>query len=303
MKNINILYIFILLSACGKSIETITVDGSSTVYPISEAVAEEWNKNNKELKITVGISGTGGGFKKLCSGETHLIGASRPINNDELNRCKENNIDPVEFSVAYDGIVIAINPENYWASTLKISDLKKMWAPSSQNTVNKWSDIKEEWPNEELHLFGPGVDSGTYDYFTQAIVGKEHSSRGDFTSSEDDNVIVQGVVGDKLSLGFFGFAYYVENKDRLKAVYIDDEKEENGTDAVYPTFDNILNGKYQPLSRPVFIYVSKSQLEKQEFKSFVEFYLNSSQQLSKEVGYIPVGDKEQSLSKNKLTSK
>jgi len=276
--------------------QIIKIDGSSTVYPITEAVAEEFQKIEKgKTRVTVGISGTGGGFKKFCNGETDISNASRPIKPTEVELCKKNSIEYIELPVAYDGIALMINPKNNWVSHMTVKELKKIWEPAAQGKIKKWNQIRTAWPDKEIHLFGAGVDSGTYDYFTEAIVGKEHSSRGDFTSSEDDNVLVQGISTDVLSLGFFGMAYYENNKDKLKLVGIDDENDANGKGPILPTYDNILKGIYQPLSRPIYIYLSKKSANKSEIKRFTEFYMKSGADLSKEVGYIALPDKAYEL--------
>jgi len=276
--------------------QIIKIDGSSTVYPITEAVAEEFQKIEKgKTRVTVGISGTGGGFKKFCNGETDISNASRPIKPTEVELCKKNSIEYIELPVAYDGIALMINPKNNWVSHMTVKELKKIWEPAAQGKIKKWNQIRTAWPDKEIHLFGAGVDSGTYDYFTEAIVGKEHSSRGDFTSSEDDNVLVQGISTDVLSLGFFGMAYYENNKDKLKLVGIDDENDANGKGPIFPTYDNILKGIYQPLSRPIYIYLSKKSADKSEIKRFTEFYMKSGADLSKEVGYIALPDKAYEL--------
>jgi phosphate transport system substrate-binding protein len=280
-----------LTVACGKgatgSGEVVAADGSSTVYPITEAVAEEFQKQGA-ARVTIGVSGTGGGFKKFCKGEIAISGASRPIKDSEVQQCKASGIEYIELPVAYDGIAIVVHPDNDWVGELTVADLKKMWEPAAQGQVKLWSDVRPDWPAEELHLFGAGVDSGTYDYFTKAVVGEEHSSRGDFTSSEDDNVLVQGVAGDVHALGFFGFAYYAENAAKLKVVPIDDGDPKNGTAAVTPSVETIANGTYQPLSRPIFIYVSKRDAERPAVESFVKFYLGEGPALVSEVGYIPL---------------
>ncbi len=263
----------------------ISIDGSSTVFPISEAMAEEFQKTSK-ARVTVASSGTGGGFKKLCAKEIAIAGASRPIKPSEVDACKANGVDYIELPVAYDGIAIVVNPKNTWLDSLTVEELKKLWAPEAQGTVKTWADVRKGFPKEEIHLFGAGVDSGTYDYFTKAIVGEEHKSRGDYTSSEDDNVLVQGIATDKLALGFFGFAYYVENKDKLKLISIDDGVEANGTAPVAPSHDTIERGTYQPLSRPIFIYVRKDEAERKEVQDFVHYYLNAGVKLVNEVGYI-----------------
>ncbi len=284
--------------------EVIKVDGSSTVYPITEAVAEEFQKTEKgKTKVTVGISGTGGGFKKFCNGETDISDASRPIKPTEVELCKKNGIDYIELPVAYDGLAVMINPKNTWADKMTVKELKKLWEPEAQGKITKWNQIRSNWPDKEIHLFGAGVDSGTYDYFTEAIVGKEHSSRGDFTSSEDDNVLVQGIATDQLALGFFGVAYYEHNKDKLKLIAIDDEKDENGKGPILPLYENVVNSTYQPLSRPIFIYVSKKSADKPEVKRFVEFYMKNGGELSKEVGYVALPNKAYELAQKRFTKR
>ncbi len=267
--------------------QLIKVDGSSTVYPITEAVAEEFQKSEKgSTRITVGISGTGGGFKKFCNGETDVSNASRPIKPTEVELCKKNGVEYIELPVAYDGLAVIINPKNSWVDYITVKELKKLWEPEAQGKITKWNQIRSNWPDKEIHLFGAGVDSGTYDYFTEAVVGKEHSSRGDFTSSEDDNVLVQGISNDNFALGFFGMAYYEHNKDKLKIVPVDDENDANGKGPIIPEYENVVKGTYQPLSRPLFIYVSKKSADKQEVKRFIDFYMKGAAELSKEVGYI-----------------
>jgi len=270
------------------SSEIIAIDGSSTVYPITEAVAEEFGRENRSVKVTVGISGTGGGFKKFCAGEIDISDASRPIKSSEIDECKKNQIDYVELPIAYDALTVVVNPKNTWANSMTVKELKKLWEPEAQGKVTRWNQIRAEWPDAPIRLFGPGVDSGTYDYFTEAVVGKQHSSRGDFTSSEDDNTLVQGVVGDVNALGFFGLAYYQENQGKLKAVLIDDEQDTNGKGPQAPTLQNVKVGSYQPLARPLFIYVSKKSAERPEIRQFVSFYVSNSNSLSAQVGYIPL---------------
>jgi phosphate transport system substrate-binding protein len=266
----------------------IAIDGSSTVLPISQAVAEEYERAH-EARVTVGKSGTGGGFKKLCRGEIPISGASRPIKESEREECKARGIEYIELPVAYDGIAVVVHKGNDWVDHLTVEELKKMWAPEAEGKIAKWSEIREGWPDRDLHLFGPGVDSGTYDYFTAAVVGKEHASRGDFQPNEDDNVLVQGVSTDPAALGFFGYAYYVENADKLKLVPIDDADASNGQGAISPSPETVANGTYQPLSRPVFIYVSKKAAdERPEVARLIEFYLTEGRALVEEVGYIPL---------------
>ncbi|MGB7947146.1 MAG: PstS family phosphate ABC transporter substrate-binding protein [Candidatus Binatia bacterium] len=272
--------------------EIVQIDGSSTVFPITEAVAEEFQKAKKgKVKVTVGISGTGGGFKKFCRGETDISDASRPISSGEIKICKEAGIDYVELPVAFDALTVVINPKNDWAGTMTIADLKKMWEPSAQGKVTNWNQVRANWPNAPLKLFGPGADSGTFEYFTEAIVGKAKASRGDFTASEDDNILVQGVSTDRNAIGYFGYAYYAENDKKLKAVSIDDGK----GPPVGPSAKTVENGTYQPLSRPIFIYVSKKSMDKQEVKEFVEFYLKNAPPLVKEVKYVPLPAKAYSM--------
>lgn len=298
-KILTIFAVSILFLGCGEKKEkdadiqsdgvaltgTIKVDGSSTVFPVTEAVAEEFRVVNPDVKVTIGVSGTGGGFKKFSRGETNISNASRPIKDKEIAACKENNISYIELEVAYDGLAVVVNPENNWVDSFTVEELKKIWEPSAQGTIMKWNQIRPEWPNEEIHLFGPGVASGTYDYFTEAIVGKSGSSRGDFTASEDDHVLVQGIKGDKFSLGFFGLAYYSENKDDLSLIGV-----HNGTEVVKPSLETVKNGAYSPLSRPLFIYVNSTSVHSPEVVEFVNFYIDNAGELSKDVGYIPLPD-------------
>jgi phosphate transport system substrate-binding protein len=265
----------------------VSIDGSSTVYPITEAVAEEFRVEQSDVKVTVGVSGTGGGFKKFGRGETDINDASRPIKEQEAATCKENNITFVELKIAFDGLAVLVNKENTWVNDLTVAELKTIWEPAAQGKITRWNQIRKEWPNEEFHLYGPGVASGTYDYFTEAIVGKSGESRGDFTASEDDNVLVQGITGDKNALGFFGLAYYQENQDKLKLVGVN-----NGSGVIVPTVETIKSGTYAPLSRPVFIYVSGKAAKRVEVVSFVNFYLTNAATLVEDVGYIPLQDAE-----------
>lgn len=276
--------IALALSACGGGeAKTVRGDGSSTVFLISEAVAEEFQKVTPDVRLTVGVSGTGGGFKKFCGGETDFQNASRPIKQSEIELCEKNGVSWIELPIAYDGIAVVVHPENTFVDHLTRDELKKMWAPEAQGTIKTWSQIRQGWPETPLKLFGAGVDSGTYDYFTEAIVGKAHSSRGDYTSSEDDNVIVRGVSSDPNALGYFGFAYFEENQKVLKAVPVD-----GGKGPVAPTVASIGDSSYFPLSRPLFFYVSVKSLERPEVKAFVDFYLAQAATLSREVGYIPL---------------
>jgi phosphate transport system substrate-binding protein len=251
-------------------------------------MAEEFQKANKGIKVTVGIGGTGGGFKKFCRGEIDISDASRPIRDVEREECKKNNVEYIELPIALDALTVMVNPKNDWAKEMTVAELKKIWEPEAQGKIMNWKQVRASFPDRPLKLYGAGVDSGTYDYFTAAIVGKEHSSRGDFTASEDDNVLVQGIAGDLNALGFFGLAYYLENKDKLKAVAI---KLKDDSKAVEPSVEGARDGTYQPLSRPIFIYVSKKAAEtKPEVVQFVDFYLNKdhASKLVKEVGYVPL---------------
>jgi phosphate transport system substrate-binding protein len=262
----------------------VTVDGSSTVFPISEAMAEEFQKANPGVQVTVGNSGTGGGFKKFCNNETDISNASRPIKPEEVELCKKNNVEYIELPVAFDGLSVVVNPKNNFVKCLTVAELKKMWEPAAQGKVTSWRQIRPDFPDQRLGLYGAGTDSGTYDFFTKAIVGAEGKSRGDYTASEDDNTLVQGVSSDTNSLGFFGLAYYENNKEKLKLVAID-----NGKGCVLPSAETVADGTYQPLSRPEFIYVKKSAATRPEVKAFVDFHLaEANQKLVKEVGYIPL---------------
>lgn len=265
---------------------TIKVDGSSTVYPITEAVAEDFGKANPNVKVTVGISGTGGGFKKFCAGETAVTNASRPIKQSEIEACQKAGVDYVEIPVAYDALSIIVNKNNTWASDITVAELKKLWEPEAQGKITKWNQIRASWPDKPIKLFGPGTDSGTYDYFTEAIMGKEDLSRGDYTSSEDDNVIVQGVSRDPNALGFLGLAYYEENASKLKALPVNDGNDANGAGAILPNTATVLDGSYTPLARPLFIYAQAKELGRPEVKGFVDYFLKEGKTLSEEVGYV-----------------
>ncbi|MBV6416718.1 MAG: Protein SphX [Steroidobacteraceae bacterium] len=265
--------------------ETIKLDGSSTVFPISEAVAEEFQIARRgKVRVTVGISGTGGGFKKFCRGEIDIADASRPISRSEMAACAGAGVRYIELPVAYDALTVAVNPKNTWVDTLTLAELKKMWEPAAQGKVATWRDVNPKWPAQPLRLFGPGADSGTFDYFTEATVGKAKSSRGDFTASEDDNVLVQGVGSDVNALAYFGYAYYAPNAAKLKAVRIVNSK---GA-AVAPSPQGVLDGSYEPLSRPIFIYVNAASAQRPEVKAFVEFYLGEGAPLIEEVKYVPL---------------
>lgn len=283
IKYISFSILFVLLlsfSGCKKSdIGYIKIDGSSTVGPITEAVAEEFNLKHRDIKITMGISGTGGGFKKFAAGETDINDASRKVKDIEKKEAEKNNVNMTEFEVAQDGIAVVVNKDNNWVDNLSSEDLKKIWNKDSK--VKYWSDLKDGWPHEEIRLYGPGTDSGTFEYFTEAINGKARNIRPDFTASTDPNVLVLGAAGDKFSLGYMGAAYYEENKDKLKVLKV------NG---VLPTMENVIGGKYKPLSRPLYLYVNEDSLKRPEVNEFLKFYMENAKSLSKEVGYFPLKD-------------
>lgn len=261
---------------------TVRLDGSSTVSPISEAVAEEFGRVHPRVRVTVGVSGTGGGFKKFGAGEIDINSASRSIKPDEIALAKKNGIEYIELPVAFDGIAVVVNPQNTWVDKLTVAELKKIWQPGSK--VKTWKDVRPTWPEEPIRLYGPGTDSGTFDYFTEVVNGKSHVSRADYTRSEDDNMLVLGVAGDKGALGYFGFAFYEQNMKKLKVVPIDGGKGK----AVVPTFETIKEGSYAPLSRALHIYVAKKAALRKEVSEFVTFYLDNAAILAKEVGYVPM---------------
>ena len=301
----------IVAAACGggsrgesdlSAAPVVQIDGSSTVYPITEAVAEEFRRATR-ARVTVGISGTGGGFQKFCRDEIDIADASRPIAASELDACAQTKVDFVELPVAYDGLAVVVNPKNTWATSMTVAELRKLWEPAAQGQIRRWSQVRDGWPDSEVHLFGAGVDSGTFDYFTEVIMGKAKASRGDYTSSEDDNVIVQGVSGDEFALGYFGYAYYEENKGKLKLLAIDDGDDANGAGAILPSPETVGNGTYRPLSRPVFIYPKVKSLDRPEVRSFVDFYLKEGIPLVRDVGYIPLTDKEYELVRSRYSAR
>lgn len=281
-----LLILAVSLCSCFKKYKgKINIDGSSSVYPLTEAVAEEFRKVEPDIRVTVGISGTGGGFKKFLRGETDISDASRPITKSELEISRRNGIQFIEIPVSYDGMAIVVSPKNDFVDYITVEELKKMWSPESQGKITTWKQVRDSWPNVPLNLYGAGTSSGTYDYFTEAINGKAKSSRGDYTASEDDNVLVQGVSSDKNGLGYFGLAYYSENKNKLKLIPV---KVTADAPAIYPTEETVQNGTYQPLSRPEFIYVNATSATKPFVKKFIKFYMENAAVLAKEVGYIPL---------------
>ncbi|MFA5296699.1 MAG: PstS family phosphate ABC transporter substrate-binding protein [Lutibacter sp.] len=305
-KLVFMMSIALVLGSCGEKKEkesaltgSISVDGSGTVFPVSEAVAEEFLKVEPKVKVTVGESGTGGGFKKFGTGVTDISNASREIKDTEIALCKENGIEYIQLTVALDGITVVVNKENTWAKTMTTEELKKLWEPNS--TVKKWSDIRAEWPNEEIHLYGPNTSHGTYDFFTEVIMGESGASRTDYNAVSDYNVAVQGIEKDVNALGYFGLSYYEENKEKLGVVGID-----NGKGAVLPSIETVASNEYAPLSRSLFIFVNKKSAQRPEVQKFVNFYLDNAPQLSKEVGYVPMpqsGYEEQKAAFSKVLTK
>jgi phosphate transport system substrate-binding protein len=290
---------------CGLALAqpTVKIDGSSTVFPITEAVAEDFQKSKKNaIRVTVGISGTGGGFKKFCRNEIDVANASRPILAKEMEDCRAAGIQYIELPVAFDALTIVVNPKNTFLKSITVDELKKIWEPGAQGKLTNWNQVNPAWPDTPLKLFGPGADSGTFDYFTEAIVGKSKSSRGDYTASEDDNVLVTGVSRDLGALGYFGFAYYIENKAKLRSVPV---VAKGTTVGVEPSMEAVIKGTYQPLSRPIFIYVNAKSLAKPEVREFVDFYLKNAAKLTREVKYVPLPDAAyktaaEHVAKNKL---
>ncbi|MAM71539.1 MAG: phosphate ABC transporter substrate-binding protein [Gammaproteobacteria bacterium] len=273
----------------------VRIDGSSTVFPISEAVAEEFLAIEPRVRVTVGVSGTGGGFQKFAAGEIDIADASRHIRESEAEAARANGIEYLEIPVASDGLSVIVNKDNTWVDHLTVAELNMIWAPGSM--VDSWNDVRPEWPDEPLRLYGPGTDSGTFDYFTEAINGSSGASRPDYTASEDDNVLVQGISGDQYSLGFFGFAYYVANADSLKLVPVD-----GGNGPVSPSLETINNGTYSPLSRPIFIYLSKPSTAREEVRTFADFYIDQAALLAEEVGYVALTESEYQQSREALAN-
>lgn len=272
---------------------TVSLDGSSTVYPISEAIAEEFLSVAPRVRVTVGVSGTGGGFKKFLSREIDINDASRVIKNSEVEEARANGIDYLEIPVAFDGLSVVVNPNNTWVDYLTVDELRMIWQPGSM--VDSWDDIRPNWPQQPIRLYGPGTDSGTFDYFTEAVNGESGASRPDYTASEDDNVLVQGISGDENALGFFGYAYYIENQDNLKIVPIDE-----GNGPVAPTAQSINDGTYSPLSRPIFVYLNTDSLVRPEVRSFVDFYIDNAAGIANEVGYIELPEEMYQASRDAL---
>jgi phosphate transport system substrate-binding protein len=279
-----VLALAIVLAGCGGgSVDTVSVDGSSTVFPLTEAVAEEFMEDTQGARVNVGVSGTGGGFSKFLRGETAINDASRPISPEEIEKAASNGIEYIELPVAYDGLAVVVHPENDWVNCLTAGELEELWRPNS--SIDRWNQLREEFPDRPIDLYGPGTASGTYDYFTEAIVGESGASRSDFTASEDDNVLVQGIKGTETSLGYFGLAYYENNAQDLKALGVDPDQRDSGASCVTPSAETVQNGTYRPLSRPLFIYVNPAKITP-TVEKFVEFYLNNAAELASDVGYV-----------------
>lgn len=302
--NFRVLTVTILLSTAiapgtANASPIVKIDGSSTVFPITEAVAEDFQIAKRgAIRVTVGISGTGGGFRKFCRNEIDIVNASRPITHLEMEACKQEGVQYIEMPIAFDALTIVVNPKNTWSKTITVDELKKIWEPDAQGKINNWNQINPAWPDKKIKLYGAGADSGTFEYFTEAIVGKAKSSRGDFTASEDDNVLVQGVASDVYALGFFGFAYYIENRNKINAVAID-----SGKGAVLPSATTVGNASYQPLSRPIFIYVNAKSANKPEVQEFVNFYMKNAPELVTEVKYFPLSAEVYNLNIEHLNKK
>ncbi|MFN3597344.1 MAG: PstS family phosphate ABC transporter substrate-binding protein [Rubricoccaceae bacterium] len=279
----------------------VQVDGSSTVFPLTEAVAEEFMASYPRVRVTVGVSGTGGGFSKFVRNETDINNASRPIRPEEAELARQNGVEYIELPVAYDGLAVVAHPSNDWAECLTVSELRRVW--ESGSTLNRWSQVRPGFPDRPMALYGAGTDSGTYDYFTAAILGEEGASRADFTASEDDNVLVQGVAGDPSSLGFVPYSYYAENRERLKLIAVDDENPANGDGCVLPSPETVNDGTYQPLSRPEFIYVNAARAGEPAVEAFVRFYLDNAARLATEVGYVPLADESYALVRERFDNR
>lgn len=264
----------------------IQVDGSSTVAPLISLAAERFRKEEPKVRVSVGVSGTGGGFERFCRKETDLSNASRKIKDEERHLCEKNGVSFFELQVANDGISVVVNNVNTWAECLTVEQLKAIWEPNSK--IDSWKDVDESFPDEELSLFGPGTDSGTFDYFTEAIVGEEDASRSDYTPSEDDNVTVRGVSGNKGALGYFGLSYYLENKERLRAVAID-----GGDGCVEPSVETVQEGMYKPLSRPLLMYINEDSLaDKEAIDPFLTFLLDNESRLARGAKFVPMTQRQ-----------
>ncbi|WP_407652961.1 PstS family phosphate ABC transporter substrate-binding protein [Bdellovibrio svalbardensis] len=295
----------VLLTQAQAQVPVIRIDGSSTVFPITEAMAEDFQTMVRgKVRVTVGVSGTGGGFKKFCRGETDIQDASRPIQQKELEACRAKGVKFIEIPIAFDAAAIVVSTKNTWIQQISIPELKKIWSPDAQGKIKKWSDVNPAWPQERLNLYGPGSDSGTFDYFTEAVVGKAHSSRGDYTASQDHNVTVAGVTQDKWALAYIPLSYYEENKSKLKVLgLIGGEKSPKKSEPVLPSRETVETGVYFPLSRPIFIYVNEASLNKQWVAQFVKYYLKEAPRIVPEVKYVPLPAKAYEMGLSRVQGK
>ncbi len=274
------------LASCGGGLDgKVSVDGSSTVYPLTAIAAEDFHQVNDDIQVKVGSSGTGGGFEKFCRGELDANNASRPIKDSEIENCRNAGIDFASLTMGIDALTVVVNPENDWATCLTTDQLRAIWEPQSQ--VNNWQQVDPSFPDMPLRLFGPGTDSGTFDYFTDVINGDEGASRTDFTPSEDDNVVVQGIVGTRGGLGYFGYTYFEENADRLRAVEID-----SGDGCVPPSAATAQDGSYTPLARPLYVYLSVQALARPEVETFFDFYVDNDASIAEGAKFIPLNDEQ-----------
>jgi phosphate transport system substrate-binding protein len=283
-----VLGLALVLTGCGGgSIDSVGVDGSSTVFPLTEAVAEEFMEDTQGARVNVGVSGTGGGFSKFLRGETDINDASRPISPGEIEKAASNGIEYIELPVAYDGLAVVVHPENDWVDCLTVNELEELWKPNSP--IDRWSQLRDDFPDRPIDLYAPGTASGTYDYFTEAIVGESGASRSDFTASEDDNVLAQGIKGTETALGYFGLAYYENNAKELKALGVDPDQRDSGASCTTPSAKTVQKGTYRPLSRPLFIYVNAAKITP-TVEKFVAFYLQNAGELASDVGYVAMPD-------------
>jgi phosphate transport system substrate-binding protein len=289
-------------SAGGKLTGKIAIDGSSTVFPAMEAVAEEFRSVQPNVQAPIGIAGTGGGFKKFCRGEIDISNASRPILAEEMAQAKKSGIEFIELPICFDALTVAVHKDNDWVDAIMVAELKKIWEPEAEGKIMKWNQIRPEWPDEEIQLYGAGTDSGTFDYFTEAICGKAKASRGDYTASEDDNTLVKGIEGNKYALGYIPYAYFQANKDRMKALKID-WKPDDDVGPVGPSAETVVGGTYNPLSRPLFVYVNRKSAERPEVKAFVEFMLDRIKELAAEVGYMPLPDRAYEIARERFETR
>ncbi len=298
---VGLLALAVVVVGCGGgTTESVSVDGSSTVFPLTEAVAEEFMEDTQGARVNVGVSGTGGGFSKFLRGDIAVNDASRPISPEEIDKAAQNGVEYIEIPVAYDGLAVVVHPENDWVECVTAGELEELWAPNS--SIDRWSQLRDDFPDRPIDLYGPGTASGTYDYFTEAIMGESGASRSDFTASEDDNVLVQGIKGTETSLGYFGLAYYENNAGDLKALGVDPDQPNSGAPCVTPSAETVQNGTYRPLSRPLFIYVNPAKVTP-TVEKFVEFYLQNAGELASDVGYVAMPDDAYDLALERFQSR